>query len=296
MPLIFASLLLLVSCTAFASPQGRFFLEGDGQLKIVNAKTGQGGQVRYRTADGRYEGEAVDRLFGVPVGSSEGMAFRFIALLDYLQDTLKGGTIRIVSGYRSPQYNEGLRKKGRLAARTSMHIEGMAADIEMEGIDPKTLWEKIRGLDCCGAGFYHGKGVHVDVGPSRFWDETSTKVDQDLGAHNKLILLRTDRDRYHPGETVRLTLHRITDYPFGVRPEATVLKDSKEWKKIQIGSLDGECVMIPDRKAARNLSWSLPQDVAPKEKLVIVITFCHKPVPEMPERTDSNPFEIAGQP
>jgi hypothetical protein len=200
----------------------------------------------------------INQIFGVPPNASEGIAVRLIALLDYLQDRLNGGTIRIVSGYRSPTYNEGLRRQGGLVARTSMHLEGMAADITMEGVDGKRLWEFVRGLDCCGAGYYHTRMVHIDVGPSRFWDETSTGVGQDLGARNRLVLLRTEWDLYRPGEQVRMALGRITDYPIGVRRDGQLISDGRVVGDVR---LDGrtDCVLIPNRSAARSLVWRLPQ-------------------------------------
>ncbi len=282
---------LLVSVPALAG-EGRYFLEGDGTLKITNSKTGQGGTIPYRTSDGNYQQEAVNRLFGVATGSSESISMRLIALMDYLQEELAGGKISIVSGYRSPQYNQNLRKKGRLAAPTSLHMEGMAADINMDNVDGEKLWKHVRELNCCGAGYYHGKGIHVDTGPSRFWDETSTKVDQDLGGHNKLVLLRTDYDRYKPGDTVRMTLSRITDYPIGIRPQAHLIKDGRRWKEMDLAGLNKNCATITDRRAAKNLSWTIPSDLSSSENIQIELEFCNKPYPEMPDRTSSNPVSI----
>ncbi|MGH7431119.1 MAG: YcbK family protein [Candidatus Methylomirabilales bacterium] len=289
-----AAFFFLSSLTAVAAPPGRFFLEGDGTVRLVNGRTGAGGAVTYRTPRGEYPESAqrrINRIFGVPPNASEGIAIRLIALLDYLQDQLKGGKIKIVSGYRSPTYNEELRKKGRLAARTSMHLEGMAADIEMEGVEGKRLWEFVRGLDCCGAGYYHGKGIHVDVGPSRFWDEASTKVEQDLGARNKLVLLRTGWDLYRPGEEVRMTLGRITDYPIGVRRDGQLIHTGQEVVRVRLENGRTDCLLIPNRSAA-SLAWKIPKGIAPKEKSRIRISFCHKPFPEMPEGIDSNPISI----
>lgn len=284
------------SLAALAAPSGRFFFEGDGRVHVLNGKTGAGGLITYRTPDGAYPESAqrrIDQIFGVPPSAAEGegVAIRLIAVLDYLQDRLKGGVIKIVSGYRSPVYNEGLRKQGRLAARTSMHIEGMAADVEMEGIGAKRLWEYVRGLGCCGAGYYHSREMHIDVGPSRFWDETSSKVEQDLGARNKLLLLRTEWDLYHPGEEVRMTLGRITDFPIGVRRDAQVIGTGRDPIGVRLEN-GSACVLIPNRAAARSLVWKAPRGISPTERARIRITFCQRPAPEMPERIDSNPISI----
>ena len=289
------ALFLLSSLTAGAAPSGRFFIEGDGTVHLVNGKTGAGGSLTYRTPRGDYPETAqrrINQIFGVPPNASEGIAIRLTALLDYLQDQLKGGMIKIVSGYRSPTYNEGLRKKGRLAARTSMHLEGMAADIEMEGVEGRRLWEFVRGLNCCGAGYYHAKAIHVDVGPSRFWDETSTKVEQDLGARNKLVLLRTEWDLYRPGEEVRMTLGRITDYPIGVRRDGQLIHTGQEVVGVRLENGRTDCLLIRNRSAARSLAWKIPKGIAPKEKARIRISFCQRPFPEMPQGIDSNPISI----
>jgi len=296
---VFAALGLLVisSLTILAAaPTGRFFLEGDGTVRLINAKTGRGGAIRYRSPRGDYPLAArkkIDEIFDVPPDSPDGMALRLIALLDYLQDRLHGGRIRILSGYRSLAYNEALRSQGRLAARTSMHLEGMAADIEMEGVAGRRLWTFIRSLDCCGAGYYRQTGVvHLDVGPSRFWDETTTRVAQDLGARNRLLLLRTEWDRYHPGEEVRLTLHRITDYPIGVRRDGQLVSAGAPVAGLRLKDLRTDCLVLRGRSAASALAWEIPRDVPLQEKAQIRLTFCHRPFPEMPEATDSNPIAI----
>jgi uncharacterized protein YcbK (DUF882 family) len=289
------ALFLLSSLTADASPSRRFFFEGDGRVHLVNAQSGVGGTMTYRTPGGDYP-ESVQRrinqIFGVPPNSSEGIALRLIALLDYLQDRLKGGPIRIVSGYRSPAYNEGLRTQGRLAARTSMHLEGMAADIEMEGVEGKRLWEFIRSLDCCGAGYYHANAVHIDVGPSRFWDETSTGVDQDLGSRNKLVLLRTQWDLYRPGEGVRMALGRITDYPIGVRRDVQLINAGRVVVGVRLENSRADCVLIPGRSAAKSLVWTIPPGIVPKERSRVRVLFCQRPFPQMPEEIESNPISI----
>lgn len=285
---------LLSSLTAVAAPSRRFFFEGDGRVHLAHARTGFGGPMTYRTPDGDYPESVqkrINQIFGVPPNASEGIALRLTALLDYLQDQLNGGPIKIVSGYRSPAYNEGLRSRGRLAARTSMHLEGMAADIEMEGVDGKKLWEFVRSLDCCGAGYYHAKEVHVDVGPSRFWDETSTGVGLDLGGQNKLILLRTERDLYRPGEAVRMALGRITDYPIGVRRDMQLINAGRVVAGVRLEKGRTDCILIPNRWAARSLVWTM-QRFAPKEKSRVRISFCQRPFPQMPEGIESNPISI----
>lgn len=261
-------------------------------ISLIDTKSGRSGTVRYRDEAGTYPEKERKRIFGlfrVPANSDEEISLRLIALLDRLQDHFGAAAVRIVSGFRSPEYNEGLRKKGRLAARTSLHIEGMAADIEIPGAEARAVWDYVRSLDCCGAGYYHGAGIHIDTGPNRFWDEKTTGVEKDLGSMNRLILLRTDRDIYLAGETIRLTLARITDYPFGLRPQTELVGTGK---KIRVAPGEG-CVPIRNRADGRSLSWTIPADFGKTEKMRIRLEFCDKPFPEMPDQIESNLFVLA---
>ena len=100
-----------------------------------------------------------------------------IEFTDYLEDQLgKGSLITITSGYRAPEYNTKLRKGGGLAAKASLHQYGMAADFIMDEVPSKRVWEYVRSIGFGGTGYYHGETVHVDVGPSRFWDEKTSGI------------------------------------------------------------------------------------------------------------------------
>lgn len=225
----------------------------------------------------------------------ENLQPRLKALLDYLQDQLTQGKgeIRIISGHRSRQYNESLRRKGKLAAKASLHLEGMAADFSLQGVAPKTLWNYIRNLDCCGAGFYSGSAVHVDTGPSRFWDQTSSKVFTDISNSNKQIYLTTDYDVYYPGERLSFKIVRVTEYPFGVSKKALILKGTKPWKEITLDQKES-CREIQNQEDSTRFVFSLPEETTPpEEKLKLKVTFCQKPSEEMPAATLSNPFIIA---
>jgi uncharacterized protein YcbK (DUF882 family) len=293
--LVFAPRILL------AGPDmARYFFEGDGTIKLSGSKTSKGGTFVYRSEKDGYDLktlDAINEVFGLKTAPDEFIHPRLISLLDYLQDELKGGVITITSGYRSPTYNDGLRKKGKLAAKTSMHIEGMAADIDMDGVDGKTLWEFVRKLDCCGAGYYQGKGIHVDVGPSRFWDEKTTGVEKDLGSRNKLVMLRTNFDYYKKGERIYTTLGRITDYPIGIKPNVT-LENSKgtTLETLPIDRKDlkekNGCVGIPNRAAARSIEFDLPEKFKSDDKIAVRMEFCEKAFPEMPDSILSNVLSV----
>ncbi len=270
-------------------PRDRYFLSGDGWIQLTNAKTGNSARIRYRLADGSYPPDAhrqVDRLFGVPSGSSDYIALRLIAFLDYFEDHFQQ-PINLISGYRSPEYNENLRAQGRLAAKASLHMEGMAADIQMrKGLSAKAF-PLLRELQCCGVGYYHGDSLHLDTGPARFWDETTSKVHTNISEHNKQIMVRTDQDIYLPGETVEIKLARITDYPIGFASRFAVVRDGQTLEEFALDGRNGECLAVKD-PGDRTIKWTVPSGFRPDEKIQIRVYFCDKPFAEMPEQVESN--------
>ncbi|WP_254453294.1 DUF882 domain-containing protein [Siccirubricoccus sp. G192] len=74
----------------------------------------------------------------------------------------------IGSGYRTPRTNGSIEG----AAPGSLHLQGLAADITMQGVHPDELgavvWMLSRRLGFMGIGLYTGF-VHVDIGPQRVW-------------------------------------------------------------------------------------------------------------------------------
>ena len=111
-----AVVVALVASDAWAAPLQRFFVMGDGTLAIVNAHTKERAEVRYRRADGTYDQAALTRIrraFRSSGDEGEGRAsLRLIEILSQLQQTAKVRPLTLMSGYRSPTYNEDLRAKG----------------------------------------------------------------------------------------------------------------------------------------------------------------------------------------
>lgn len=96
------------------------------------------------------------------------------ALLDQLHD-LKlflgvNKPFHVVSGYRSPETNASLRKNSRGVAKHSLHMEGKAIDIRMEGIAVKSIRDAALTLQRGGVGYYPNENfVHLDSGDIRTW-------------------------------------------------------------------------------------------------------------------------------
>jgi uncharacterized protein YcbK (DUF882 family) len=96
------------------------------------------------------------------------------AILDQLYDVkLMLGVnkpFHIVSGYRSPGTNASLRSHHRGVAKHSLHMEGRAVDIRMEGVSAKVIRTAALSLNRGGVGYYPSSNfVHLDTGELRTW-------------------------------------------------------------------------------------------------------------------------------
>jgi uncharacterized protein YcbK (DUF882 family) len=96
------------------------------------------------------------------------------ALLDQLYDLkLMLGIhkpFHIISGYRSPQTNARIRKMSHGVSKHSLHMEGRAIDIQVEGFDTQTIRNAAIGLRRGGVGYYpQSNFVHLDTGRFRTW-------------------------------------------------------------------------------------------------------------------------------
>lgn len=78
--------------------------------------------------------------------------------------------LHIISGFRSPEYNQLLIRKGRGVIRHSLHLEGKAIDFRIPGVDLGTVRRVALSLERGGVGYYPRSGfVHLDSGAFRFW-------------------------------------------------------------------------------------------------------------------------------
>lgn len=292
---------------AGASEFPRFAYSGDGRLHLVNAKNGASFEGVYRSAEGRYDPaalKAIQRVFDAPPEEPlAAIALRLIEFLDFLEVQLNpGARIEIASGWRSPVYNERLRAAGRLAASASMHQYGMAADIHIEGVDARRVWHFVRDLGFGGTGYYQGRLVHVDVGPARSWDQTSSGVGTGISADNKLIGLVTDYDRYRPGEAMSLRFIRMTRFPVSVQTQWTLEEYDDDGPPVRETDFkpafgvdaDGPCLALADFGQMLRIAWSLPADLAPG-RYAVRAGFCEKEGEAMPDAVITPVFEVVGR-
>ena len=296
--------LMVNAAPADHSTTNRFFYSGDGYINLASRKNGRSFRGFYRNGYGHYSADAYQKIsavFGAPYQPSRHIvSLRLIEYLDHLEDRLgPGALLTITSGYRPPEYNTKLRKGGALAAKASLHQYGMAADFIMQGVSSKRIWEYVRSMKFGGAGYYHGKTVHVDVGPARFWDEKSSGVGKGLSDDNQLIGMVTDYDVYGPGEMVTLSFIRMTAFPIMVQSEFTLVPKGNS--KISRGPLSfranfekkhsGRCNEFNNIGQMAALRWHLPPNLSPG-RYTIRAGFCGRLWEKMPEEVSTPEFEI----
>jgi len=76
--------------------------------------------------------------------------------------------IKVISGYRSREYNEYLRLTGHQVAKESLHLQGLAIDFAIPGIRNRDIYRYARRLKKGGVGGYPDF-VHIDIGRVRYW-------------------------------------------------------------------------------------------------------------------------------
>jgi len=97
-----------------------------------------------------------------------------IELLDQLHDLkLALGINRpfhIISGYRSPYTNAQLHDQSAGVANNSLHMQGRAIDIRLEGFDTRRIRNAALVMRRGGVGYYaESDFVHLDTGKFRTW-------------------------------------------------------------------------------------------------------------------------------
>lgn len=307
LPIVLTALAVTLAAAtpwAGAAEISRFAYSGNGRLHLVNPKSGASFDGIYRPAPGHYDPaalEAIQRVFDAPPEEPlAAVSLRLIEFLDFLEARLNpGARIEIASGWRSPAYNERLRADGRLAASASMHQYGMAADIHIDGVHPRRIWDFVRALGFGGTGYYRGRLVHVDVGPARYWDQTSSGVGTDLSADNKLIGLVTDYDRYRPGEAVTIRFIRMTRFPVGVRTQWALERHGEDGQPVKVMDVkpafgvdaDGPCLALADIGQMLGIAWTLPADLTPG-RYAVRAGFCEKEWAAMPGEAVTPTFEV----
>jgi uncharacterized protein YcbK (DUF882 family) len=146
-----------------------------GKISLYNTHTSESLEVVFRDRTGEYDLAALDEINWLlrchhtnEVCEIDVRTIEFLSLVD----RKIGGNrdFHVISGYRSPLYNERLRQQGRGVAKRSLHLEGRAIDVRVPGVQLTTLRRAALSLECGGVGYYPSSDfVHLDSGQFRTW-------------------------------------------------------------------------------------------------------------------------------
>jgi uncharacterized protein YcbK (DUF882 family) len=143
-------------------------------LNLVHFNTQEVLTVTY-WSNGAYHRKALDQLNHFLRDSRDNAQTEMDPLLfDVLWHTAQivgyGGSIEVLSAYRSPSTNAWLASVSRGVARDSQHMNGNAMDIRFPGVQVFQIRQAAYSLNMGGVGFYPRSGfVHLDTGPVRYW-------------------------------------------------------------------------------------------------------------------------------
>jgi uncharacterized protein YcbK (DUF882 family) len=141
-------------------------------LKLYNTHTGERLHTRY-WVNGDYIQEEVNRIhYFLRCHYANMVKPMNMKVVDLLCDVKNffacSKEINIISGYRSPEYNEHLRSIGRHVSGNSLHLDGLAIDFAIPGIRTDRIAKAAAQFQAGGVGFYQDF-VHIDVGRVRRW-------------------------------------------------------------------------------------------------------------------------------
>ena len=170
----------LLTTLAFLHPgkaQANFSAEKrpSGRLRLYNIHTGEKISTTYRDPDGQYNTQAITELNWLLrchyTDQQHPIALQTLDFLDQVNTQLGcNNEIHVISGFRSPKYNDYLISQGHKVAKHSLHLEGRAIDIRIPGTSLANLQRTALSLRIGGVGYYPSEDfVHIDSGAFRTW-------------------------------------------------------------------------------------------------------------------------------
>jgi uncharacterized protein YcbK (DUF882 family) len=100
----------------------------------------------------------------------------FDVLWEVYRESGSAQPVEILSAYRSPETNAMLRRRSRLVAEHSMHIQGKAVDAHFVDVSTAKIRDIAMRMQDGGVGFYPTgitPWVHIDTGSVRYWPRMS---------------------------------------------------------------------------------------------------------------------------
>jgi uncharacterized protein YcbK (DUF882 family) len=143
-------------------------------LYFHNLHTGESLRTVY-WEEGVYHPEAIEAINKVlrdhRTGEIAQMDIGLLDLLHSIRTTAESSKpFNIISGYRSPKTNAMLQKNTSGVAKKSLHMQGKAIDINLQGVELAKLKQIAMHQKRGGVGYYPSSNfVHVDVGRVRYW-------------------------------------------------------------------------------------------------------------------------------
>lgn len=168
-------------------------------LTLINNHTNESGTFAFRV-NGVYDSDALDKLNWFMrdwrLNEQTKMDPR---LFDILWEVSRGsGTgqpIDVLSAYRSPQTNAMLRRRSRLVAEHSQHMQGKAVDAHFIDIGPAPVRDVAMRMQEGGVGFYpigNTPWIHIDSGSVRYWPRMSRSALARLFPDGKTVFIPSD--------------------------------------------------------------------------------------------------------
>jgi len=154
----------------FASP--KLASKTKRTLNMHNIPTGETLEITYYSS-GKYDPDALNEINWFfrchNTGKVHEIDIRLLDLLYKIKNTAgKICQAQIISGYRSPVYNEYLLSIGRRVSPNSLHMQGLAIDFTIHGISNSRIARIARSFAAGGVGLY-SRFVHIDTGKVRYW-------------------------------------------------------------------------------------------------------------------------------
>ncbi|GAA5069263.1 DUF882 domain-containing protein [Roseibacterium beibuensis] len=153
------------------------FLRGAGDIRRIRMYNGRAGESLNMIywIEGEYVAPALEEINyfmrdwrNDQVHTIDARTIDILAAAHSLMDTSEPYTL--LSGYRSPETNAMLRRRSSGVARNSLHIQGQAADIQLQSRSVGQIYQAGRACNAGGVGRYSGSNfVHMDCGPVRSW-------------------------------------------------------------------------------------------------------------------------------
>ena len=150
-------------------------IQAPRSVSLHNLHTGESLEALYFD-QGRYVPDALEAVNKVlrdfRTGDVHTMDPRLLDLLTAVHGKVDASRpFQVISGYRSPKTNAMLHERSSGVATQSLHMQGMAIDVRVEGVQLTHLHQAALDLGRGGVGFYPSSDfVHMDVGRVRRWN------------------------------------------------------------------------------------------------------------------------------